>query len=169
MIGRRSVLKFLGVSPIAAREAAEVAAKNLAGITRGGTGIPEMDVRNLVREPVPNSGWSGTAECANIVSQQSIADWRVVREMRDKIMLNALRTKESRRELETILYENHRNVHGLDHDIAANRSWSLAAKLCYQRQRNVARDIDHTMMDQNPWERARQWKDKVLSFAGIKM
>lgn len=168
MIGRRSVLKFLGASPIAAREAAEVAAKNLAGITRGKPGIPGMDVRNMMRENIqPTAHLVGYPEVGQ--GQSGPFDWRLAREMRDKFVLQALRTKETRRELETILYENHRTVHGLDHDIAANRSWSLAAKLCYQRQRNVARDIEHTMMDQNPWQRARDWKDRVLSFAGIKM
>lgn len=164
MIGRRSVLKFLGASPIVAREAAEEAAKTLSGVTRGGMGIPGMDVRDMMRENIPQEvgqslGIGGPAQ----------GDWRVVREMRDKIVLNALRAKESRRELEIILYENHRTVHGLDHDIAANRSWSLAAKLVYQRQRNVERDIAHTMMDRDPYQRARDWKDRILSFAGIKM
>lgn len=167
MIGRRSVLKFLGASPIVAREAAEQAAKSLSGVTRGGMGMPGLDIRDIVRADAPST--FPMNDCANIVGQQTGSDWRVVREMRDKIILDALRTKESRRELETILYENHRTVHGLDHDIAANRSWSLAAKLVYQRQRNVERDIEHTMMNQNPWERARDWKDRILSFAGIKM
>lgn len=44
-----------------------------------------------------------------------------------------------RKELESLLYEQHRAVHFLDTDLANKRSFSLAAKITFQRQRNVER------------------------------
>jgi hypothetical protein len=66
---------------------------------------------------------------------------------------------------ESAVFERERLVRWLDPDIAAKRSFSLAAKIAYQRQRNVAREIDAfgQTWDQSPWGRVDAIVRKALS------
>jgi hypothetical protein len=89
--------------------------------------------------------------------------------MRDDLIRKALNTRESRAELESFIYAEHRHIWALDYDLAANRSMSLAAKVAFQRQRLVQRTIEQTVEEKNLWTRVNDWKNKVLSVAGIKL
>ena len=42
----------------------------------------------------------------------------------------------------SILFEENKIVGAIDHDLASKRSFSLAAKVTFQRQRNVERRIE---------------------------
>lgn len=53
-----------------------------------------------------------------------------------------LRLPGARRQLESLLFEDERNVGAIDHDLAVYRSFSLAAKIAFQRQRNVQRRLE---------------------------
>lgn len=64
----------------------------------------------------------------------------------------ALRLPAVRSVIEAMLYEESRTVHAIDPDIAVMRSFSLAAKVAYQRQRNVARRLQD-MQNPYPWQR----------------
>lgn len=162
-IGRRKFFQALTAAPLMARAAAEEAVKKLASIGAIGHGVPGIDLHAMVRE-IPLSGQYETASPAN-----PAGDWRLLRQMRDDIIRKALETKKSRAELEALLYEEHRCVYGLDYDLAANRSMSLAAKVTFQRQRNVKRDIDYTLLDKSLRRRVNDWKERILSIAGIKL
>ncbi len=49
----------------------------------------------------------------------------------------------ARKEIESLFYEEHKHVFRLDPDLANMKSFSLAAKIVYQRQRNVAHTIEN--------------------------
>lgn len=51
-------------------------------------------------------------------------------------------------DVRALLFEKHQIVSTIDHDIASKKSFSLAAKIAFQRQRNVERDIQEMMQ---PW------------------
>lgn len=157
---RRRFFAWMGTAPIAARQGMETAARQLAGIGNG-QGVPSLDLRGSLIDGANDVGAPSSAQMVG-------ADWRLARKLRDDLIRKALDTPERRAELEAILYEEHRSVHNLDPDLAANRSFSLAAKVCYQRQRNVQRAIEYTVKENSPWEQVRSWKDRVLSLAGIK-
>lgn len=167
--GRRRFFGAIAASPLAARQAAESAAKQLAGIGSLSGGVPISDLRDMVRE-MPHSGLGAQGEAsANTCTQSPAKDWQVLRQLKDDIIRRALNTKQSRQELEALLYQDMRNVYSFDHDLASNRSMSLAAKVCFQRQRNVQREIDYMMLDQSLRTRIRDWKNRILSIAGIKL
>lgn len=54
----------------------------------------------------------------------------------------ALQDPDIRREIMAECYARHKIVNALDPDIANKRSWSDMAKITFQRQRNVERDIE---------------------------
>jgi len=70
-----------------------------------------------------------------------------------------------RKELESIYFERERGVSSIDPDIAAYRSFSLNAKIAFQRQRNVQRQIDGLISNQGWWERFSKFGQRVM---GIK-
>lgn len=138
--------RFFGLAPggvLAAKMAAE---KTALGMT-GSFDTPHTAAREILNTHAK----SGPAEVFN---------WQL---MRDKAVRLALSTPSQRAELESILYERYRRVHHLDMDLAANRSYSLAAKMCYQRQRLVEHEIGEAIADDTPYNRMRGWVDKVLS------
>jgi hypothetical protein len=43
----------------------------------------------------------------------------------------------------------HAHVYAIDYDLASKRSFSLAAKICYQRQRNIERELERMQRESN--------------------
>lgn len=58
-----------------------------------------------------------------------------------------LRDAATRRRVEAMIYELERAVYQLDPDLVAKRSFSLNAKVVFQRQRNVARRLAELQED----------------------
>lgn len=115
-MNRRSVLQLFGSVPVvgpslARKLAAEETAASLAGIS----------VTGLTSSGVP------TPQICNEIgySQRKLA----------------LQIPWFRRELEQLIAERDHNVYQLDPDLAVLKSVSLSAKICYQRQRNIERNI----------------------------
>lgn len=69
-----------------------------------------------------------------------------------------------RKEAESILFEDERRVRWLDADLAVNRSFSLMAKVTFQRQRNVARRLDDLQVEAYPWQRLTQMAARLIGF-----
>lgn len=53
-----------------------------------------------------------------------------------------LSNKEWMNEVESACFEENRFVHVIDHDLWSKRSFSMAAKITFQRQRNVRRSME---------------------------
>lgn len=70
----------------------------------------------------------------------------------------------ARQALESDLYGYHRTIGAIDYDIAAMRSWSLAAKVTYQRQRRVAEHIESL---QHGWAWSRLNKRAANMLKGV--
>lgn len=130
MKSRRSFLRVMGAAPLVAKGVAEEAAKSLAGI-----GLS-----------------SGTMLQGNPMAQAGIpvgADYRYPSAANISQMLL---DKAFRELVEEAAYQNNRHVSYIDHDLASKRSFSLAAKVTFQRQRNVAREIDGYAREHvSPW------------------
>ncbi len=127
-MNRRGFLGALARAPvvgaIAGKALRDEAAAKLAGVSLSGLngGGPEPPFSTIGSEPSP-SQW------------QSL-----------------LRDFSKRSQIEAMLYEMNRGVYSLDPDLAVNRSFSLAAKIVYQRQHNVARRIEE-LQNEHPWRR----------------
>ncbi|MCC6775652.1 MAG: hypothetical protein IT537_03290 [Hyphomicrobiales bacterium] len=83
-------------------------------------------------------------------------------------MRTALLNPFLRREIEALLYEGNRRIGAIDHDIAVMRSFSLSAKIVYQRQRNVKERIKELRDGDGywPWQKIQRL---VLRGLGIKL
>lgn len=158
---RRRFFGVAGSAVLAAKTAAEAQARNLGAISHG-SAFPMSDLRNTMIQEAGHGVLGGPTPV-------SVDGWQIARDLRNDIIRKALNTPRQRAELESILYQMHRNVHSLDHDLAANRCYSLAAKITYQRQRQVASAIDETVLEQSNYQRMTAWRDRILSFAGIKL
>jgi hypothetical protein len=67
-----------------------------------------------------------------------------------------------RDELRSLFYERHHTISYLDPDLAVLKSVSLSAKICYQRQRNVEREINE-FVTVPIWHRMSTLLDKIRS------
>lgn len=65
------------------------------------------------------------------------------------------------RSVEALLYEQERNVYNIDLDLAMCRSFSLAAKVTYQRQRNVEKRLKEMRYGYS-WDRLSDMVKKAL-------
>jgi hypothetical protein len=125
MIARRAALRLIGLAPALARAVANEAGGLATGINLGG-----------------NVGTPQPALSTNGVNERD--QWKA-----------ALKIPGLRDDLVSALYERYRHVGYIDHDIASMRSFSLAAKVTFQRQRNVARELyDNT--NEGYWDRTRR-------------
>lgn len=122
---RRNILALIGATPLAAREALETKAMSLAGVAG-----PEA--------PTPPYGMP--AASSDPTKQQ---------------IISALRIPSVREEMRSLLFEEHQRVGYLDHDLASKRSFSLAAKIVFQRQRNIERRLVE-MQTEYTWNRINQ-------------
>lgn len=117
-VGRRGSLRVLGLSPLAAKAAADNAIAEVTGMSR--LGAVGLDGPNATP---PSWSQAGTARARH----------RNVRHFfRQFASLPAWEIDQIRRET---------GVFGLDPDIAALRSFSMSAKALMQRERNVARRV----------------------------
>jgi hypothetical protein len=121
-IARRSILRMFASAPLVAKATADKAVANLTGIASEGLQYG-----------------GGCAPSGEGPKPHEFAAF--------------LRNAVARREIETILYrEQERMVGAIDPDLAALRSFSLNAKITFQRQRNVARRLEE-MQRPYSWDR----------------
>lgn len=162
MIGRRSVLRLLGVGAVAGRAAAEATARDLSGLRIGGLGGPNAPPGvSALGQAIENGPGQGPANYPREVGNLSRTAAR-------GLLKTVLANPADRDELMGLLNQVHRSIYRIDPDIGGRRSWSLAAKIAYQRERNVERDIEESFRDQSPWAEVRSWwRDKVLRVFGL--
>lgn len=115
-LARRGFLRFLPAVPFAAHSAADQIGRELAGIeisglARGGYGSPKG---------------SETSAAMEVTTAQISA---------------ACKIPGLRKQIESLAFEGNRYVSRIDPDLAVLRSFSLNAKVTFQRQRNVAREM----------------------------
>lgn len=67
-----------------------------------------------------------------------------------------------RKEIESLLYENNREVHSIDPDLAVKKSFSYMAKVTFQRQRNVEKDLQEDYFDETPWAKRRSLMKRLI-------
>lgn len=152
---RRGFLQVLGGTALAGRKVAEETARKLIGVHIG-SGTPLIQsLGNTLKE----EGFAGPIAQSGTDHHRGIVDWQ---RLRNKAVEAALADKQQRRELESILYRRYRNVYQLDPDLACNKSFSMAAKLAYQRQRLVENELDRGLEDNKEWHDIQSWRDKVL-------
>lgn len=125
---RRSFLKMLGLSPLAAKAAVESEQMHQAGITQVGQ--------------YPTA--------TNLPPGETV----------DPSIIRALMDAAFRAEWESALYQQNRSVYFLDHDLANKRSFSLAAKIAFQRQRNVERQMAESC-GISPWRWMSQLRQRA--------
>ncbi|MEJ0093299.1 MAG: hypothetical protein WDN46_17510 [Methylocella sp.] len=120
MMLRRSFLKFLGAAPAAisplAADAARMAGLNATALG-GYTPMIGLSNNSTVGMPVPNSHQTG----------EGLAKWLLVHGVPDWVKEN--------------MRQRHRVPNALDADLASNRSFSLAAKILIQRERDYDRAV----------------------------
>jgi hypothetical protein len=143
MMARRSALRALVALPFAGKAAAERAAASLSGIRDG------LGAAGIYNEPQTSVGHPATAS----------------REATNAQITRALLDPKTRQEIESILFQQeYRSVSVIDADIAVHRSFSLSAKIAFQRQRNVERHLEGMSAD-SPW---RQVQNALQKFLGWK-
>lgn len=134
-MNRRGFLGALSAAPLLSRKAAEDAAAQLSGLKNTGLGHVDFRAPVGVQEPT--------------------------REQYKRALLNPL----TRDLVRGMILEQERQVYILDHDLAGYKSFSLAAKICYQRQRNVERRMKEISQDY-VWERINNLIFKTLNLFG---
>lgn len=126
-MNRRSILKLLGAAPVAAPLAAKAASD---------AAISEMTKLNATGLGASN----GPSSMGRLTDTASHA----------RAMLKLPKIKD---QLITLIYEEERNIYCLDVDIANKHSFSLAAKITFQRQRNVNRRLKLLQEEENVYNR----------------
>ena len=131
---RRRFFALAGTTPLAAKAAIDKTISDLTGVAISGNGaFPVGGVPSSIAEPGPD--------------QYKLA------------LFNPL----TRRAIEEILYEQERHVGRLDVDLASYRSFSMAAKITFQRQRNVEQRMRDLTKDYS-WNRLAGIARKALGF-----
>lgn len=157
VLKRRGFLQALATAPFVAKQAAEQAGMALMnGKTLGvETMAPSAD---LVR------GAMGAASSEMMGAQQPAGykTDKLTEKAARQILKLAIKDPDVKRQLNSLMMQTHRTVMWLDADLAMNRSMSLAAKICYQRQRNVDRDIRQELDRVNPWSRLQRFLGQIL-------
>lgn len=157
VLKRRGFLKALATAPFVAKQAAEkVGIALMNGKTLGVESMaPSSD---LVRCAMSAAGSTKGSQAPVDYTQPDKLTEKAARQ----ILKLAIKDPDVKRKLNSLMMETHRTVMWLDADLAVNRSMSLAAKICYQRQRNVDRDIKQELDRINPWNRLQQFLGKLL-------
>lgn len=135
MLGRRKFLALMGMAPAAAPLAAKAALEKEAATYARVQGLDGLAAS------MPENPASSAPEKVSRVLRTILSD----KKMRD--------------EFESLTYESYRHVSVLDPDIACTRSYSLAAKIAFQRQRNVARAINNDLHGW-PWQRLSEFMSR---------
>lgn len=137
-LARRGFLRLMSAAPFAGKAVAEEAAARLSGVVASGAG------NHLIGAELPQSGRSALPDMTE-------------RHYRAAYQIPGLREA-----AETILYrEQMREVSFIDPDLAVLKSFSLQAKITFQRQRNVQRYIER-QQNEAPWRRVDQLIMKAL-------
>lgn len=68
-----------------------------------------------------------------------------------------------RRQVESSLYEANADVRCLDPDIANKKSFSLSAKVTFQRQRNVAKELQRIQTEGDWWNKTGELIQKFVN------
>lgn len=130
-MNRRKILSLFAAAPVAAKQVAEEAAAKLANVDITG-----------IHDHGPSGGLDAMAE--------GYTTDHVKKVFQNQFLRNQVRDR---------IWEDHKHVYAIDYDLASKRSFSLAAKICYQRQRNVERELER-MQRQSNWEWLRQFMKK---------
>lgn len=73
-----------------------------------------------------------------------------------------------RPEFESLIYQQKKRVGLIDADISVHKSFSMNAMIAFQRQRNVASEMDQQETGFNQWSAVgRFFADKAKSFVGM--
>lgn len=143
MIGRRGFLQRFGVgviaAPAAAKSAMEKAQAELANVVVSGAG----------GALAPSQSPDGAA-----------LDGFSLR----KHLAGVLQNAEHRDVYTSLLFQRHRWIGYIDVDLATKRSFSLAAKVTYQRQRNVAREIAEDTAESPLWQRGEAYVRRAVGW-----
>lgn len=140
MTTRRSALRALVALPFAGKAAAESAAASLSGIREG-----------LGHSAIYPNALSSVGPTHSEPTKAQVT--------------RALLDPKARQEIESILFQQeYRSVSFIDADIAVHRSFSLSAKIAFQRQRNVERHLEGMGAD-SAW---RQVQNALHKFLGWK-
>lgn len=123
MIGRRKVLKLLGITPLAAKATAEKAAMSLTTLNGGNPPPIALGFNNRAGYPM-----SVNAEDSAKRYDRMAGYIRVFGKVPAHVERSA--------------WEEAKYVTYLDPDLATMKSWSLAAKVHEQRQRNYKRKLE---------------------------
>lgn len=155
---RRSFLQAFGGSVLSARQIAENAVKN-AGLSLG-SGMPNGSLAEELKH-----GGNNPAGAYGEIQDEGWFNWKVLRE---KALDAALKDKNNRDEIESILYKRYRNHNYLDPDLAYNKCYSMAARLCYQRQRLVENELNKGLdSSYADYQAVDGWKSKILGKLGL--
>lgn len=148
MFNRRKILGGLALGPLAAKETADQLIAKQASV-----GLPSA--RSFAPNVPPGAGDFPTA--GGMSYEKEVA-----------ILRKAYGIPAVRREMESIAYESERHVPYLDPDIAAFRSFSLNAKIVYQRQRNVERALQRDWLEYHPYAKKKALIARLAkTFLGI--
>lgn len=150
-LSRRSMLGALGVGTLEAKRLGQQAAAQLSRISVGNE--PGNNLGPIIKD--------------NVSLQPSDKEWIDWQDAQKKAIEWAIGQKDKRAELESILYYQYRNISQLDPDLAYNNCYSMAAKLAYQRQRNVKREIENAMRSNSMWHQVEDWKRSVFTARGL--
>lgn len=147
-MNRRLFIQALSRSPvvaaIAGKAITERAAIDLAGISTGFTGS------NGDHPQGSAGGLKGESNIGD--SEPSPQQWKLL-----------LQNKLVRTQVESIFYEDYRIIRRIDPDLAVLRSLSLNAKVTFQRQRIVARQLEQIGEPyRSAWFQVRQLAQKYL-------
>lgn len=157
MFGRRSFLRALGAAPLAAKAAAEAATKQLGRI--GAVGFRNESSMSL-SDIVNHQSIGATVGLDNAVGNGALS-----RSAKREAMRMILADSKKRAEIRTLLYQSNRVISRIDPDIGGRRSWSLAAKIAYQRERFVERDLAEEFQDATAWQIMQGWvEDQLKNF-----
>lgn len=143
---RRAMARFLGAAPVVGRAV-------LQSGTGVGTSIQGSSLLSNVASGAEAGDISNKLGLKPATQQMSHAQ-AVAKFMADPIM---------RRQLEELAWKNNRIVHAIDDDLAAMRSFSHMAKITFQRQRNVEREIREAG-EPPPWEARNVFEQMIRKF-----
>lgn len=138
-VNRRSFVKACGALPFVGKAVAGAQAAKLAGICSPNAAEMALGV----------SGDQTSNATSNVGPSRQFDQRAVLRKL--------MESPEARAEFESLLYQQNSRVHYLDVDLATKRSFSLAAKVTFQRQRNVRRALEHDWLYENPWRGAHEF------------
>ncbi len=136
-LARRGFLRSMAAIPAAAAQAQAALAETMSMASKIATSSPD--------QPPPSGG--GIPMGHNDPSTEQIR------------ML--LKLPAARAQIESQTFQSYRHVSALDPDLANKRSFSLAAKVTFQRQRNVAAQMDALVGDYH-WRRVDGLVSRLL-------